>query len=67
MQKVMYSQTKTPICSSKKASRSIPSAPERVLDAPDLQDDYCKVHHIPLCAISFSLERLSFDITGGGD
>lgn len=36
--KVVYSQTKTPM--STKSSRYIPHAPERILDAPDIVDDY---------------------------
>lgn len=37
--KVMYSQTKTP-SSTKSNSRYIPQSPERILDAPDIVDDY---------------------------
>jgi hypothetical protein len=40
--RVLYCQNKTPGTSTKKNSRYIPSAPERILDAPDLIDDYCK-------------------------
>lgn len=39
--RVMYSQTKTP-SSIKSSSRYIPQSPERILDAPDIVDDYCK-------------------------
>lgn len=39
--KVMYSQTKTP-SSTKSSSRYIPQSPERILDAPDIVDDYCE-------------------------
>lgn len=38
--KVLYSQHKTP-GSCRKAARHIPSVPERILDAPELLDDYC--------------------------
>ncbi|XP_075227152.1 cell division cycle 20 protein fzy [Lycorma delicatula] len=37
--KVVYSQTKAPL-SAKSASRYIPQAPDRILDAPDIIDDY---------------------------
>ncbi|XP_014251198.1 cell division cycle protein 20 homolog [Cimex lectularius] len=36
--KVVYSQSKTP--SSKSTSRYIPQAPDRILDAPEIVDDY---------------------------
>ncbi|XP_073984224.1 cell division cycle 20 protein fzy [Rhodnius prolixus] len=36
--KVVYSQTKTP--SAKASTRYIPQAPDRILDAPDILDDY---------------------------
>lgn len=39
--KILYSSTKNP-GSTKKASRHIPQAPERILDAPEILDDYCK-------------------------
>ncbi|KAG8315611.1 ubiquitin-protein transferase activating protein [Homalodisca vitripennis] len=39
--KVVYSQSKTPM-SSKGATRYIPQAPDRILDAPEIVDDYCK-------------------------
>lgn len=39
--KVVYSQSKTPM-STKGASRYIPQAPDRILDAPEIVDDYCK-------------------------
>jgi len=38
--KVLYSQSKASASNPKLVSRSIPSAPIRVLDAPDLMDDY---------------------------
>lgn len=41
----VYGQSKTP-GSAKKASRNIPQAPERILDAPEILDDYCKSHDI---------------------
>lgn len=37
--KVVYSSTKAPL-SAKSASRYIPQAPDRILDAPDIVDDY---------------------------
>jgi len=37
---VLYSQNKDPAPSSLRSYRHIPSAPERILDAPDLLDDY---------------------------
>ncbi|XP_033637169.1 cell division cycle protein 20 homolog [Asterias rubens] len=37
--RVLYSQTKTP-GSTKKSIRHIPQVPERILDAPDILDDY---------------------------
>ena len=40
--RVLYSQNKTPSTVKKKNSRHIPQVPERILDAPDLIDDYCK-------------------------
>lgn len=43
--KVVYTQTKTP-ASIKHTSRYIPSAPDRILDAPDICDDYCKYSYI---------------------
>ncbi|XP_067928669.1 cell division cycle protein 20 homolog [Watersipora subatra] len=38
--RVLYSQHKTPSSTAKKTARHIPSAPERILDAPDLLDDF---------------------------
>lgn len=38
--KVLYSQVATP--SSLKKTRYIPSVPERILDAPELRNDFCK-------------------------
>ncbi|CAH3027422.1 unnamed protein product [Porites evermanni] len=38
--RVLYSQNKTPATSTKKNARHIPQIPERILDAPDLIDDY---------------------------
>ena len=38
--KVVYSQSKTPH-STKHPTRYIPQAPDRILDAPDIIDDYC--------------------------
>ena len=41
--RVLYGQNKTPSTSTKKNARHIPQVPERILDAPDLIDDYCKL------------------------
>ena len=38
---VLYSQVRTP-STTIKSTRHIPSAPERILDAPEIIDDYCK-------------------------
>lgn len=38
--RVLYSQNKTPATSTKKNARHISQVPERILDAPDLIDDY---------------------------
>lgn len=38
--RVLYSTTKTPTSTSKKGARYIPTAPDRILDAPDILDDY---------------------------
>ena len=40
--RVLYSNNKTPATSTKKNARHIAPVPERILDAPDLIDDYCK-------------------------
>lgn len=40
--RVMYSQSKMPCGSVKGSTRYIPQAPERILDAPDIVDDYCE-------------------------
>lgn len=40
--KVVYSHSKTP-GSVKSTSRYIPQTPDRILDAPDIIDDYCKL------------------------
>ena len=40
--RVLYNHSKTP-GSVKKTSRHIPQVPERILDAPDILDDYCKL------------------------
>jgi len=40
--KVVYSHSKTP-GSVKNATRYIPQTPDRILDAPDIIDDYCKL------------------------
>ena len=39
--KVLYSQNKTP-GTARKTTRHIPQVPERILDAPEMLDDYCK-------------------------
>lgn len=41
--RVVYS-IKTPM-STKSGSRYIPTSPERILDAPDIINDYCKCSH----------------------
>lgn len=41
--KILYSSSKNP-GSTKKATRHIPQAPERILDAPEILDDYCKYY-----------------------
>lgn len=46
--KVVYSQSKTPM-STKGASRYIPQAPDRILDAPEIVDDYCKYENWKKC------------------
>ena len=38
--KVLYSQSRGGAAPRAKATRHIPSAPERILDAPELLDDY---------------------------
>lgn len=38
--KVVYSHTKTPSSISRGVNRHIPHAPDRILDAPDIKDDY---------------------------
>lgn len=40
--KVVYSQSKTPM-NVRGATRYIPHAPDRILDAPEIVDDYCTV------------------------
>jgi hypothetical protein len=39
--KVVYSHSKAP-ASVKSSTRYIPQTPDRILDAPDIMDDYCK-------------------------
>ncbi len=39
--KVLYSQVPTPV--SIKKSRYISSVPERILDAPDIKNDFCEL------------------------
>jgi len=38
--KILYSSGKTPLSGTKKTVRHIPQAPERILDAPDILNDY---------------------------
>jgi cell division cycle protein 20 (cofactor of APC complex) len=38
--RVLYTQNKTSAAGPKKSFRAIPSAPERILDAPDMSDDF---------------------------
>lgn len=40
--KVLYSQVPTPV--SLKKTRYISSVPERILDAPEIRNDFCKYH-----------------------
>ncbi|XP_059343264.1 cell division cycle protein 20 homolog [Ammospiza nelsoni] len=49
--KVLYSQKMAP-GSSRKNSRNIPSKPERVLDAPEMFNDYCAITVIYSSAVS---------------
>ncbi len=42
--KVLYSQSSKTPGSCKKTTRHIPQVPERILDAPEILDDYCKYH-----------------------
>lgn len=60
--RVLYSNNKTPSTSTKKNSRHISPVPERILDAPDLIDDYCKIYAIKLvrCILYFILFVLLF-------
>lgn len=39
--RVLYSQSKTTSTAKKKNARHISQVPDRILDAPDLLDDYC--------------------------
>ena len=41
--RVLYSTSKIP-ASAKKTIRHIPQVPERILDAPDILDDYCEFY-----------------------
>lgn len=43
--RVVYSCAKTP-CSTKKNTRFIPQAPEKILDAPEIKDDYCSYYNL---------------------
>jgi cell division cycle protein 20 (cofactor of APC complex) len=47
-----------------KPTRHIPSAPIRVLDAPDMLDDYCKIFSNSFCQSSnhYPFHRLEFDV-----
>ena len=59
--RVLYNHSQTP-GSVKKASRHIPQVPERILDAPDILDDYCKF----LIPIYFQFKtRTSSYVTAG--
>lgn len=46
--RVVYSQSKTP-ASVKASTRYIPQAPDRILDAPEIVDDYCEFQFIRPC------------------
>jgi cell division cycle protein 20 (cofactor of APC complex) len=41
--RVLYSTSKT-TSTTKKTIRHIPQAPERILDAPEILDDYCELN-----------------------
>lgn len=48
--KVLYSSTNAlPISSARKGLRHIPTTPERILDAPNYIDDYCKLLFYIVC------------------
>lgn len=58
--KVLYSQSATKSSVNKSATqRQIPQQPERIMDAPELIDDYCKSASKHL---SFHSERSSFAV-----
>lgn len=40
--RMVYDSARTPSVKSKNNTRVIPSMPEKILDAPDIMDDYCK-------------------------
>jgi hypothetical protein len=39
---MVYDSARTPSLKSKNNTRVIPSMPEKILDAPDIMDDYCE-------------------------
>lgn len=46
--KVLYSHSTTKSSVNKNTARHIPQQPERIMDAPDLIDDYCKISKLPI-------------------
>lgn len=50
---VLYSSCKTPASTAKKIMRNIPQVPERILDAPEILDDYCKC----LCMLLIDISK----------
>lgn len=53
--RVLYSQSKTTSTTKKKNARHISQVPERILDAPDLLDDYCTIFFIILSTSNYKL------------
>lgn len=64
--RVVYSQAKTP-AGVKSSSRYIPQAPDRILDAPEILDDYCKwntiFQHWSLVIFWDSLQKESWNFS----
>lgn len=58
--RVLYSQNKTPSTSTKKNARHIPQVPERILDAPDLIDDYCEFANTKLVLFSWFYKPMHY-------
>lgn len=57
--RVVYSQSKTP-AGSKGSVRYIPQAPDRILDAPEIVDDYCELEYPNARSLSFSYLLIIF-------